>query len=126
MATRLLLLRRAAPGKAWVPRLLHTSPARREATEQSTSPSTDDAATRAPGFRVFRSNYNELPVYHDYKNGRTRRLTLVRKYAGDAKELARELARVCEQPKVEIRTGRIEIKGLHKEKVVAYLESLGF
>ncbi|KAJ1626074.1 ribosomal protein L49/IMG2, partial [Pavlovales sp. CCMP2436] len=77
-------------------------------------------------FKVYRSNYNELPVYHDYKNGRTRRLTLVRKYVGDTQALVRELVRVCEQPQVYVRTGRIEIKGLHKDKVVAYFESLGF
>lgn len=80
----------------------------------------------ALSFQVFRSNYDNLPVYHDYRNGRTRNLTIVRKYTGDAEALARELARVCEQPKVEVLTGRIEIKGLHKEKVLAYFESLGF
>lgn len=80
----------------------------------------------ALSFRVFRSNYDNLPVYHDYRNGRTRNLTIVRKYSGDAEALARALARVCEQPKVEVLTGRIEIKGLHKEKVLAYFESLGF
>ena len=80
----------------------------------------------ALSFQVFRSNYDNLPVYHDYRNGRTRSLTIVRKYSGDAEALARELARVCEQPKVQVLTGRIEIKGLHREKVLAYFESLGF
>ncbi|KAG8459336.1 hypothetical protein KFE25_012972 [Diacronema lutheri] len=108
-------------------RLLRTSAVRACASGEVTNPPvTPPAPAATPGFRVFRSNYNELPVYHDYRNGRTRRLTLVRKYVGDAEELCRELARVCAQPKVEVRTGRIEIKGLHKEKVVAYLESLGF
>lgn len=120
-----LLARREVLG---VRRLLRTAPSRACASSDVVGASSAEPAPppAAPGFRVFRSNYNELPVYHDYRNGRTRRITLVRKYVGDAEALSRELARVCDQPQVEIRTGRIEIKGLHKEKVVAYLESLGF
>lgn len=124
----MLVLGRVVLGEqAALRRLFRATPARASTSGASASSAAAGLAPApTPAFRVFRSNYNELPVYHDYRNGRTRRLTLVRKYVGDAEALSRELARVCNQTQVEIRTGRIEIKGLHKEKVVAYLESLGF
>lgn len=97
---------------------------------QSAPPAAPAAPQRSAAetlpFKVFRTNYNELPVYSDYRNGRTRVLTLVRKYAGDADALAKRLARLCDQPQTVVKTGRIEIKGLHVRKVRAYLQSLGF
>lgn len=77
-------------------------------------------------FRVHRTNYGELPVYHDYKNGGTRKLTIVRKFTGDAEELMRQLKALCESDRVELRTGRIEIKGLHRDKVKRWLQGRGF
>ena len=75
-------------------------------------------------FRVHRSRMGNLPVYTDYKGG-NRKITIVRKYAGDAIALGREMERVCESPVTQFH-GRLEVKGLHQQKLKAWLESLGF
>ena len=66
-----------------------------------------------------------LPVYTDFRNGRNRKITIVRKYAGDVLALSREVERVCESPVTRYH-GRIEVKGLHKERLTNWLASLGF
>ena len=43
----------------------------------------------------------QLPVYTDYKNGRTRVVTLLRKYEGDETVLADEVQRVCGEVRAE-------------------------
>lgn len=76
-------------------------------------------------FRVHRSRMGNLPIYTDYRNGRTRKVTILRKFAGDVAVLGRALERVCESP-VTLYHGRIEVKGLHQQKVAGWLTSLGF
>ena len=65
-----------------------------------------------------------LPVYTDVRNS-TRKVTIIRKYAGDAEALAREAQRVCDQP-VLMYHGRIEVKGHHRKTLTDWLLSLGF
>lgn len=78
-------------------------------------------------FRVTRTEVGkQLPVYTDYRNGRTRVLTLVRRVEGDQDALAGELHKVCEGAPVETRLGRIEVKGYHRQRVKEYLAGLGF
>jgi len=36
-------------------------------------------------FFIKRSKYNNLPVYTDYKNARSRKITIIRKIKGDLK-----------------------------------------
>jgi large subunit ribosomal protein L49 len=66
-----------------------------------------------------------LPVYTDIRKGNTLKVTIVRKVAGDAIALGRELERLCKKP-VKLYHGRVEVKGFHKSKVEEYLSSLGF
>mmetsp|Transcript_10113 Transcript_10113/g.22748 ORF Transcript_10113/g.22748 Transcript_10113/m.22748 type:complete len:167 (+) Transcript_10113:118-618(+) len=81
--------------------------------------------SRCP-FRVGRTGSDNLPVYLQKRlNGNTM-LTLVRKVGGDDEALRRELEVLC-QKKVHVgRSGYLEINGNHKNKVKAYLQSIGY
>jgi hypothetical protein len=41
--------------------------------------------TDALPFRVLRTKSGRLPIYTDYKNGRTKKITILRKFSGDRK-----------------------------------------
>jgi len=66
-----------------------------------------------------------LPVYTDIRTGGSRKVTIVRKFAGDAANLGRKLESLCQSP-VTLYHGRVEVKGLHQKKVTEWLASLGF
>ncbi len=65
-------------------------------------------------------------MYTDYKNGRTRELTIVRRIEGDAGALAKELYRVTGGAKVEVRPGRVEVAGGRASEIKMWLAGLGF
>ena len=65
-----------------------------------------------------------LPVYSDYRTGGSREVTIVRKIGGDVKTLAHAVEDLCRSP-VTLFHGRIEVKGLHQNRVKGFLESLG-
>lgn len=78
-------------------------------------------------FRVFRTTRGkQLPVYTDYRNGRTRCLTIVRRMRGDVRALADELSLVCDGAAVECRPGRLQVKGNYRGRVTEWLLRLGF
>lgn len=78
-------------------------------------------------FRVFRSSKGrQIPVYTDYKNGRTRCLTVLRRIRGDVTELAEEMSRVCDDKPVTIRPGSIQVVGNYRARVEEWLLRLGF
>lgn len=81
----------------------------------------------SPLAQVFRTvKGKQLPVYTDYRNGRTRCMTILRRYRGDEAQLAEEMSRVCDDKPVAVRPGRIEVKGNYNGRVVEWLERLGF
>ena len=85
------------------------------------------AATAGLPFHVARTSLGrQVPVYSDYRNGRSRKLTLVRKVTGDAERLVEELRRLTGGASVVARPGRIEIEGDRCREVRAWLMSLGF
>jgi large subunit ribosomal protein L49 len=67
-----------------------------------------------------------LPVYTDFKNGRTRSLTVVRHVRGDAAAFAEELRRVTGGAEVVVRPGRVEVEGNKAAEVKTWLAGLGF
>lgn len=69
---------------------------------------------------------NQIPVYTDFKNGRTRELTVVRRIEGDAAALAKELYRVTGGAAVEVRPGRVEVAGGRSKEIKSWLAGLGF
>jgi large subunit ribosomal protein L49 len=67
-----------------------------------------------------------LPVYTDFKNGRTRSLTVVRHVRGNAGALVEELRRVTGGAEVTARPGRIEVEGNKAAEIKTWLAGLGF
>ena len=66
-----------------------------------------------------------LPVYTDYRNARSRVLTIVRNIDGDINEMQREMSKLCATPVVQ-RAGRLEVSGRHTTAVRNWLAGLGF
>lgn len=65
-------------------------------------------------------------MYTDYRNGGMQKLTVVRKVYGDIDEFKSELAKVVSNAPIEEKMGRVEISGVHAEKVKLWLRRLGF
>lgn len=65
-------------------------------------------------------------MYSDYRNGGMRKVTIVRKLTGDIDEFTTELKKVVSNSPIEEKMGRVEISGLHTEKVKLWLRRLGF
>jgi large subunit ribosomal protein L49 len=76
-------------------------------------------------FQIKRTANKQLPVYSDIRNGRTRYLTIVRKFSGDVKELKEELERLLGLPVTE-KVGKLVIPGKHVATVKNWLKQLGF
>jgi len=78
-------------------------------------------------FTVFRSKMGNLPLYIDYRGGgRTKVVTILRKYSGDAEALKTEVMRVCKTQHVNLWHGRMEVKGKHKQALSEWLQECGF
>lgn len=78
-------------------------------------------------FSVSRTPSLGIPVYTDFKNGRSRVITIVRKINGDAGALRDELSRVLgEDARVDLRVGRVEVDGNRVKEVKTWLAGLGF
>ena len=75
--------------------------------------------------QISRTASKELPVYTDYRHGRTKLVTVLRRHSGDIVELSRQLSAHL-QTKVAICNGRLEIVGDHVLEVKAWLAALGF
>ena len=67
-----------------------------------------------------------MPVYTDYRVGGQRKVTVVRKVSGDLNALKEELSKVVSNSPIEEKMGRIEISGLHAEKVKLWMRRVGF
>ncbi len=65
-------------------------------------------------------------MYTDYRVGGMRKVTVVRKITGDINEFKTELSKVVSNAPIEEKMGRIEISGLHSDKVKLWLRRLGF
>lgn len=68
---------------------------------------------------------DSLPVYTDYKNGRTKVITILRKCGGDVQLLRDEMQKVCDNRTVRICTGRLEVDGNFALRVKHWLIGLG-
>ena len=77
-------------------------------------------------FDVERTHTGNLPVYTDIRTGGTRRLTIVRKIYGDVDAFKLELSKVVSNAPIEDKMGRLEIAGIHSQKVKLWLTRLGF
>jgi len=77
-------------------------------------------------FKVFRTKSHQLPVYTDFKYGGARVITILRKYAGNTKELKEELSRLLGGAEILERPGRFEVKGNYVSDIKLWLKKLGF
>jgi hypothetical protein len=85
------------------------------------------ASTSDLPFQVRRTLVgNQLPVYRDYLNGRTRTMTVIRKVEGDVQFLAQEIVRVTGGASVSVRPGRVEVEGDRAEQLKLWLGGVGF
>jgi large subunit ribosomal protein L49 len=85
------------------------------------------ASTASLPFQVRRTLVgNQLPVYRDYLNGRTRTMTIIRKVEGDAQALAEEVVRVTGGASVTVRPGRVEVEGDRADQLKLWLGGVGF
>ncbi len=77
-------------------------------------------------FSVERTDIGQaLPVYTDYKGGRTKVVTLLRKIKGDINILKSEVEKVVGK-KVIVKPGKLVIDGNHHILLKMYLTGLGF
>ena len=65
-------------------------------------------------------------MYTDYKNGRSRKLTVIRRVSGNVDALVEELRRVTGGAEVIARLGRVEIEGDRAKEVKTWLMAIGF
>ena len=105
---------------------MHSAPraARVAHSARTVSTHTPTPTPAAPQFT--RSGTSNLPVYTDYKNGRTRIVTIVRRYTGDEGALAAEVRRVLGGAQVTVVNGRIEVAGNHSAQLRTWMAGLGF
>lgn len=76
-------------------------------------------------FHIERSVSGNLPVYVRYRNERAVKRTIVRKISGDVEEFAKELTKVVSNNTVNIKVGRVEVPGVHRESINTWLLRLG-
>lgn len=96
----------------------------RRAARGASSVSTN---ARASPSQVSRTTLGkQVPVYTEFKNGRTRRLTVVRRVTGSEAALARELYRVTGGATITVHAGRVEVEGDRSKELKTWLMGLGF
>jgi large subunit ribosomal protein L49 len=95
-------------------------------------PSAENSITQPLGpietlpFQISRTHTGNLPIYTDYRNDRTRKLTIIRRISGDINDFKEELAKVVSNAPISEKVGRLEVKGLHKPVIEVWLRRLGF
>ena len=68
-----------------------------------------------------------MQVYSDFKNGRTKQVTILRNIRGDIEAVEKGLREVCgEDQEIARKMGRLEVKGDHRRAVREWLAGLGF
>ena len=77
-------------------------------------------------FAVSRTENASLPVYTDYKGGRTKVITILRRIRGDIFELQSEMSKVCDGREVIIRPGKLVVDGNYHARLKIWLSGLGF
>ena len=92
-----------------------------------TSPPVDGAVPEGIPFAVTRTLLGQsLPVYTEYKGGRTKVITVVRRVRGDIDAMTEELSKVCDGAEITLGLGKIFIKGNYHGRVKMWLTGLGF
>ncbi|KAJ1887051.1 mitochondrial 54S ribosomal protein img2 [Coemansia sp. RSA 2337] len=77
---------------------------------------------------VHRTRFQSLPVYTDVKNGKTRKLTIVRRIEGDLEALRSDMSKALSDSTIQIKKAsqQLVIKGERSDEVRAWLTRSGF
>ncbi|KAJ2756081.1 mitochondrial 54S ribosomal protein img2 [Coemansia aciculifera] len=77
---------------------------------------------------VHRTRFQSLPVYTDIKNGKTRKLTIVRRVEGDLEALRADMSKALSDSSIQIKKAsqQLVIKGERSDEVRAWLTRSGF
>lgn len=77
-------------------------------------------------FYVERTGVSKsLPIYTDFKAGRTKVVTILRKCGGDVALLKSEMEKVVGKP-VSVRPGKLIVDGNFSKRLKVWLASIGF
>jgi large subunit ribosomal protein L49 len=77
-------------------------------------------------FQVERTHVGDsLPVYTDFKGGRTKIVTILRKIKGDIPKLKIEMEKVVGK-EVQIKPGKLVVDGNYHRRLKVWLTGLGF
>ncbi|KAJ1962012.1 mitochondrial large ribosomal subunit [Dispira parvispora] len=102
----------------------------KDATTLASQPTVPIASQKQAdlGYSVLRTDNMGLPVYTDFRNGRTRTLTIIRRIYGDREKLAQDLGANIPEEHISVRkaTGHIWIKGNYRDEVLKFLTGKGF
>jgi large subunit ribosomal protein L49 len=85
--------------------------------------------TKDIDFFVFRSKTNNLPVYTEFRCGRQRKFTIIRKVEGDLQVLAHEIRQILPKNtivRVKETSSSVVIEGLYWKQVMKWLTDQGF
>ncbi|GAB5360408.1 hypothetical protein AAMO2058_000625400 [Amorphochlora amoebiformis] len=89
--------------------------------------STTGSTQPSLAFKIERTRSQNLPIYLDYKKGRTQCKTIVRKYKGDATVLASHIKHVVgTHHLIKMKASTLEVDGDHLDELKKYFEKLGF
>mmetsp|Transcript_29246 Transcript_29246/g.83082 ORF Transcript_29246/g.83082 Transcript_29246/m.83082 type:complete len:205 (-) Transcript_29246:98-712(-) len=77
-----------------------------------------------PPWKVLRSHNGNLPVYTKLSKGGIEATTNIIHFFGDVEHMKKEVMKICESP-VRLRSGRLEVRGLHAWKLKEWLVSIG-
>ena len=77
-------------------------------------------------FHVDRTHTGNLPVFTDIRSGGSRQCTVVKKIYGDVNQFKEELAKIVSNAPIEDKMGRLEVNGIHSQKIKLWLTRLGF
>lgn len=92
---------------------------------------TSSVTPAPPRYFISRTANNNLPVYTDFKNGRTQLLTIIRRVQGDAYALKNDILSLFpDAPKDYVKVNPVNnhvvIKGLHMDDIKQWLAQKGF
>lgn len=88
-------------------------------------PKPEKAPTHLP-FMVERTVVGEqLPVYTEFKHGRTKVVTQLRRIRGDVYALKEDMEKVC-GAKVTVTPGKLQVDGNYVRRIKRWLNGLGF
>ncbi|GAA5975832.1 hypothetical protein JCM5350_000747 [Sporobolomyces pararoseus] len=113
-----------------------SSTAAEQSTAFASATATSSASTTGEGageveskYFVPRSQFGELPVYSDVRNGGTRVLTIIRKVHGDVSELHKDLSEFLQSSAtsfVKPQSQQVVVKGDWVREVKEWLAHRGF